>query len=276
VAAFSWTRLGRLFVVQFFVAALTAGVVVWFLNVAWFPTALQAIRALPETGVITDQRMATPHTSLLPLAQSHFIAFFADTNAVTDAGVGSDLRVGFHRDAMAFSALLGTLVVNYPAGGEVPFNRIELEPWWGAWEPMVLAMIVTGVLIWLFASWLTLATLYAPVAWMVAYLKDRQLTVAGSWKLSAAALLPAALLFTLGMVAYGLGLIDLLAFLLIGLTHFLFGWFMLAVSILALPNVEAVVPARPNPFQNPAASAAPAPQNPFSAPAARRPPVDPK
>jgi hypothetical protein len=272
VAAFSRVRLGRLFVVQFLVAALTAGAVVWFLNIAWFPVALQAIRQLPETGVIANRQLTTPHDSLLPLAQNQFIAFFADTNGVSDAGVASDLRVGFHRDVIALCSLLGCLAVDYPAGEDVPFNRIELEPWWGAWEPMCLAMIMAAVVASLFASWLALATFYSPVAWMVAYLKDRQLTLVGSWKLAAAALLPGTLLATIGIVLYGLGVMDVLACLLTWVLHFFAAWVMLILGILALPKVESAVPLRPNPFQDPAASPEPRPQNPFAAPVASRAP----
>jgi hypothetical protein len=132
---------------------------------------------------------------------------------------------------------------------------------------MVLAMIVAATLASLFTSWIALATIYSPVAWMVAYLKDRQLTLIGSWKLSAAALLPGTLLATLGMALYSLGVIDVLACLLAWVMHFFAGWVMLALGILALPKVEAAVAVRPNPFQDPTAGAEARPQNPFAAPA---------
>jgi len=274
VAAFSRARFGRLFLLQILVSLLTAAAVVWFLNVAWVPVALQAILQLPDSGRIADRQLSTPYESPLPLAHNRFIAFFADPNGVSDAVIASDLRITFHRRVIRFNSLFGTLAVNYPAGDEVPFNRIELLSGWGAWQPMLLVMIVASILVSLFACWVVLATFYSPVAWMVAFLKDRQLTLLGSWKLSAAALLPAALLVAVTLVFYGLGLIDLLAFLVVWVMHFVAGMTMLFFSILALDKVESVTRVRPNPFDNPTTPAEAPPQNPFSAPSTDRGPVD--
>jgi hypothetical protein len=269
IAAFSRARIGRLFVVQFIAAALTAGVVAWFLSIAWFPIVLQAIRQLPETGVIANRQLAIPRNSPLPLAGNRFIAFFADTNRMSDTAVASDVRVGFHRDEFAICSLFGCLRLRYPAGAPVPLNRTELEPWWGAWEPMFLALALLGVVALLFLSWLVLATLYCPGVWMFAYFKDRQLTLAASWKLAGASLLPGALLAALGIVLYGLGLLNLLRFLLLWVMHLMVGWAYLFGSALALARVSAAVRATRNPFTDSSAQPKSGEKNPFASTSAK-------
>ena len=106
-----------------------------------------------------------------------------------------------------------------------------------------------------------LATLYCLVARMHAFFKDRQLTVLGSWKLAAAALLPGALLTAAGIVLYGLGLIDLLQFLFLWALHLMVGWVYLFVSPLRLPRASDAAAAPRDPFAKPKPPSA----NPFSA-----------
>ena len=63
VAAFASATLGRLLLVQFIVALLAAGTVVWFLQRAWFPTIGEAIRQLPPQGEIRSGRLDWPGPS---------------------------------------------------------------------------------------------------------------------------------------------------------------------------------------------------------------------
>ena len=60
VAAFASATLGRLLLVQFIVALLAAGTVVWFLHRAWFPMIGEAIRQLPPQGEIRSGRLDWP------------------------------------------------------------------------------------------------------------------------------------------------------------------------------------------------------------------------
>jgi len=110
----------------------------------------------------------------------------------------------------------------------------------------------------LFASWLALATVYFPVAWVLAYFKDRRLTARGAWKLAAASLLPGALLVCAGIVLYGLGIADLLRLLVLWLAHFAVGWVYLVMAPLRLPRVTA------KPTANPFGEAKPTAPNPFT------------
>jgi hypothetical protein len=138
------------------------------------------------------------------------------------------------------------------------FNRGELESWWGAWQPMLFGIAALAVVAGLFASWLALATVYFPIAWVIAYFKDRQLAARGAWKLAAASLLPGALLVCAGIVLYGLGIADLLRLLVLWLAHFAVGWVYLVMAPFRLPRVTA------KPTTNPFGGAKPASPNPFA------------
>jgi len=261
VAAFSRARIGRLFLVQFIVALLAAGSIIWFLATIWFPTTREAIRQLPDTGFIQNQQLSSPRSATDPLVENRFLAFVVDVDGAGTPGFTSDLRVEFHRQNFALCSLLGCLRIDYPRGSTVQFNRPELESWWAAWELTIYSAAGIAVVAGLFASWLLLATLYCPVARIYAFFKDRQLTVLGSWKLSSAALLPGALLTVAGIVLYGLGLIDLLQFLFLWALHLMVGWVYLFVSPLRLPRASDATGAPRDPFANPK----PASANPFSA-----------
>jgi hypothetical protein len=262
VAAFSRAPLGRLFLVQLIVALLVAGSVTWFLAAVWFPPTREAIRQLPDTGLIQNQRLSTPRSITEPLVENRFLAFVVDVDGTGIPSLATDLRVEFHRQDFALCSLLGCLRIGYPKNSTVQFNRPELESWWAAWELTIYSAAGFGVVIWLLASWLVLATLYCPVARMYAFFKDRQLTVLGSWKLASAALLPGAVLTAAGIVIYGAGLIDVLQFLFFWALHLMVGWVYLFASPLRLPRASDATAAPRDPFAKPR----PAGANPFAVP----------
>jgi len=258
VAAFAEAKLGRLLLVQFIVALLTAGAVGWFLSIHWFPSVRKAIRQLPDTGIIRSGQLTTPRDSAAPLVETRYLSIAV---GATDSGVASslaDLRVELHRTNFAICSIAGCVKRAYATGATMQFNRGELESWWGAWQPMLFGIAALAVVAGLFASWLVLATLYFPIAWVIAYFKDRRLTARGAWKLASAALLPGGLLVCAGIVLYGLGIADLLRLLVLWLAHFAIGWVYLVMAPFRLPPVAAK--AAPNPFGD----ASPAAPNPFS------------
>jgi hypothetical protein len=259
VAAFAEAKLGRLLLVQLIVALLTAGAVSWFLSIHWFPSVRKAIRQLPATGVISGGMLTTPRNSPAPLVETRYLAIAMDA---ADSGVASslaDVRVEFHRTHFAVCGFAGCVKRAYPADATMQFNRSELESWWGAWQPMLFGLTGLAIVLGLFASWLVLASIYFPIAWFIAYFKDRRLTARGAWKLASAALLPAALFVCLGIILYGLGIADLLRLMVLWLVHFVIGWVYLVMAPLRLPRVAAKPtanpfgdgdgkPTRPNPF----------------------------
>jgi hypothetical protein len=260
VAAFAGARIGRLLLVQFIVALLVAGSVIWFLATTWFPSVREAIRQLPDTGLVENQRLDSPHASTTPLVENKFLDFVVNTEGAAAPSRTSDLRVEFRRRNFSVCSLFGCLNLEYPPGQAIQFNRPELESRWAAWELTLYSAAGIGTVAWLFASWLLLATVYSPVARLYAFFKDRRLTLLGGWKLASAALMPGALFAAAGIVLYGLGVIDLIRFLLLWVLHFFVGWVYLFLGPLSLPRASDAAPVKANPFGTPK----PADPNPFS------------
>ncbi len=267
VAAFAHARIGRLLAAQTIVALLVAAAVMWFLQHAWYPRILESIRLLPATGAIENRVLNTPRQTREPLAADGFLALAVNLDGSPSLASASDLRVEFHRSHLSVCSLLGCLTIDYPAGYLIQFNQPELESWWGAWRLAILAGVGAATVVVLFVSWLPLAVIYAVPVWLAGVFQDRQLSLFGSWKLAAAALLAPALMMAAAIVVYGLNGVDLLRLLVLWIAHLPLGWAYLYFALRRVPKEAGVETRPPNPFEGPAAKKAgkrPVSKNPFA------------
>lgn len=248
VAAYARTSTRRLWLVQLIVAGLAAAAFVWFLHTGCFPTIREAVRRLPETGVIRSQRLEWSGPSPLLLAEGRFLAFSVDLDHTGDIRSPAHLQVEFGREGLLTHSLLGYAEWPYPDGWIVAFNRPETEPWWLAREWAVLALAALGVVVAQLLTWTVLALLYAGPAWLISFYANRDLKLAECWRLSGASLMPGAIVMTLAVFLYGLGLLDLVAVGFVIAGHFVLGWIYLFFSVLFLPRIEAAQPEKKNPF----------------------------
>ena len=250
VAAFASARLSRLLLVQFVVASLAAIAVVWFLFDGCFPTVRAAIRNLPATGAIRSGRLDWPAQPPQLLAGGRFLAFIVDPDHGGQIQPPADVQIEFGRKTVRVIAFLGYAEWNYPSDWVMAFNRTELEPLWGAWEPEWLGIMVPAVVAGLMLSWAVLATVYFLPAWLVGFLTNRRLNLWGSWKLAGAALLPGAMLFTTAIALYDFGASGLIQFCFLFGAHVALGWIYLLLGQLFLPRLEPR-PSPGNPFSPP-------------------------
>jgi hypothetical protein len=248
VAAFAQAPLGRLWLVQLLVALVAALGVGWFLLAAWFPVVRQAIGQLPEAGEIRQQQLQLARVPERVLAQSRHLAVVVDPAGQSAEGTGADLRVRFKNRSVEWCSLLGCLELAYPRRYVIQFNQPELQPWWEAWQPFLLGASALGVVVLLFLLWGAVALLYGPAACLAARLARRALTLGGSVKLAGAALLPGALLLTLGIVLYGEGVLDLIRLAVVAGLHVALGWVYLVAAVASLPAAGVKPLQQENPF----------------------------
>jgi hypothetical protein len=261
VAAFAGASYRRLLVVQTVVALMAAMSVVWFVRVAWEPVLLAALRELPDKGRIQAARLDWKGDSPRRLGESRFLSVVVDRDNNAPLGPEADVEVKLGRDRLQFHSLLGYVEVPYPQGWIIAVNRPELEPWWEAHRPAILAAVGATVVLGLWICWSLLALPYAVVARFVGLWFDARLTWPGAWRLAAATLLPGALVMAGAIAVYGGQRLNLVGLLLAVPIHIVIGWGYLLVAPARLPRVRAVQTKSSNPFHASTAS-----KNPFSLP----------
>jgi hypothetical protein len=237
-----------LLLVQFVFALIAAAAVVWFLDVAWFPTIRVGIRQLPTEGKITAGKLAWSGDTPMRLAESRYLAVAVDLRHEGGARSPAHVQVEFGLSDIEIRSLLGYVPWPYPLTWNAPFNREELEPWWGAWAPEILAVAAGGTIVGLMLIWAALATLYWLPTWLLGFFANRDLDFRGSLPLAGAGLMPGALFFSAVIILYGLGGLDPVQLMAATCTHLVIGWIFICLGVLALPRHPEVGPIRKNPF----------------------------
>jgi hypothetical protein len=110
----------------------------------------------------------------------------------------------------------------------------------------------------LLVMWWSLAFVYLPLVKLIAFFADRVVTWRGAWRLSAAALLPGALIVAVGIVLYGFGAVDLFRLALLYALHIVAGLVFVVTSPFFLSKLFHGAITK-NPF---AGSAPPGPETP--------------
>jgi hypothetical protein len=236
VAAFAHATASRLFLVQLFVAAVIAFALVLCLRATWLPVVREAIAHLPETGVIRRGELSLAGGPNQRLAGNAQLALSLALSEERDGGSAADLEIRFEKNRVALCGHLGCGWWTYDPRYIIAFNRLELEPWWGAWRGPLLgatALLTVAVLL---VLWWMVGLLYLPLVKFIAFFTDRAVTWGGAWRVATAALLPGALLLAVGLLLYGAGLLDLFRFTLLYLLHIMAGLVFVVTSPLFLPK----------------------------------------
>jgi hypothetical protein len=238
IAAFAHSSATRLLLAQIAVAALVAVALIWFLSVAWFPVVSDAIRALPPTGEIRGATLNWNDPARTRLAENPRLAFVVDIDRTTNSGHVSDVEVTFERGQVTVCTAWRCWHQPYKRGDVFSFNRPALEPAWGARRGPLLALVAALTILSIYVMWWGLAFVYAPLVKLIAFFADRAVTWGGAWRLSAAGLLPGAMLVALALVLYGFGAVDLPRFLLLYTLHIATGLLFVVTSTLFLPKLS--------------------------------------
>lgn len=238
VAVFARASYERLLVVQCLVALLSVGAVLWLLADGVFPTISAAIDRMPDGGALQGGVLDWRGTNPIMLAEGNILALSVDLEHGGALRSPADFQLEFGKKSVRAFSLLGEMQTPYPSDYIIAANRPEARPAWRAWSPEILGLTAACVFFGLLLVWTILATLYTLPVWLISFFANRDLGLAASWKLAAAALLPGALFQALAIIAYDFGWLDLVqlggAF---GL-HFVIGWLYLVVSPVFLNRTQ--------------------------------------
>src|SRR5512145_2800932 len=105
VSAFVFASYVRLFWVQALFSAGISSAVIWFLLVNWAPVIRSAVRALPEQGMIRDQRLDYPETGAEMLARNRFLGIQVRRDEFSTTAAGADVRVEFYPQKVRICSL---------------------------------------------------------------------------------------------------------------------------------------------------------------------------
>jgi len=238
VAAFARGKFSRLLLAQCVIGLLAAISLTWFLNENCFSIIHQAIQNLPDAGKISYGKLDWRGDSPKMLAEGNLLAIDVDLNHSGAIHSTADAQIEFGKDSIRIYSFLGYSEIFYTRDWPAPFNRTDLQPLWGAWSAEILFVSAVVILIGLLSSWTILATIYFLPAWFFGFFLNRDLNLRASWKLSAAALLPGALLMILGIWLYNFGFVKLISFAFVFAAHFVLGWIYLAASFFFLQRIS--------------------------------------
>jgi hypothetical protein len=250
IAAFSQPgTLGRLLLVQIVVGLIVGATVAMFLYWECYPTLGVAIERLPEEGEIRSTQLDWRGESPGMIAEGRFLALTVDLDHSGGLRSPAYVQVEFGKTDLRMRSLFGVMDLNYPKGWVIAVNRAQLKPLWGAWEAPILALAVFASALWLLLSWWGLGAIHAPIAWIAGVFTNHEQNVFRMWKLSAAALMPGALLMAAGILAFNFGLMDLVGLLFTFCIHFVVGWVYLFLSLMFVPKPGGASEKKKNPFQ---------------------------
>ncbi len=248
VAAFAGARLGRLLLVELLAAAAFSAAVVWFLQRSYSPVILQAIQKMPPTArVAAGQLQGVPGTLI---SESQFLAIAVTPQPGSDIGQGADLQIQLRPTDFCVGSVFQPdwgWEFDYGPGTKLDLSRTNLEPWWGAWQPVLWTGVGLALVLLLLVTWWVMAAVYMAPGMFLAWFADRKLSWSGAWRLASAALMPGALLMAVAVVSYACQAADLLGLSFFFVAHLIIGWVYLVGGAWASPRLFADA-AKRNPF----------------------------
>ncbi|MEO6184411.1 MAG: hypothetical protein ABIP71_15190 [Verrucomicrobiota bacterium] len=245
VAAFAQSPPSRWITLQLIVAFIAASVVIWFLNANYSPAILEAAQHSPDRAAIEGGQLTNLSSGIL--TQKKFLSVIVDLEATRQSGQTSDLQLELRQKYFQICSILGCVMFNYPHE-TILLGRAVSEPWWGARQPVILTICGALTIAALLLTWTLLSLVYAPMAKLIAYFANRELSWRGSWRLASASQMMAALLMTFAILLYGLQAFDLIRFLFFFAAHFFVSWVYVFAAPHFLPRVSVGGSTANNPF----------------------------
>ncbi|MCD6050286.1 MAG: hypothetical protein K0Q55_1689 [Verrucomicrobia bacterium] len=252
VAGFGRSSWRRLFIAQSIVAGGAVAAVLILLFSAWLPSIDHAIHQLPDNGYILRGELAWPNLEAVQLSESRWLGIIAVPANSHTFGRSSDVQLELHSKEARIYSMFGYVPLPYEPSFSLVLSRPDAVPWWGARRPFFIAGAIATTFIGLWLQWMVLALVYAPIAKFIAFWGDRDLKWSESIRLSAAALLTPAVVYSIAIALYGLGWLPLEGLLAACGLHVVMGWAYVAGATFSLPRrTELAVIPKTNPFNHP-------------------------
>ncbi len=203
---------------------------------------------MPETARAASGRLQGVPDTLI--SESGFSAIAVTPESAAEIGQGADVQFQLRQTDFCIGSIFRPdwgFVFDYGGGTRLNLSRSRLEPWWGAWQPVVLAGAGLGTVFLLFGTWTFLAVVYMAPAKFIAWFADRNLSWAGAMRLCFATMAPGTLVMTFAVILYGLRGVELVQFSFCWLAHLVTGWVYVIGGVCVSPRLFPR-PTQKNPF----------------------------
>lgn len=248
VATFATAGWVKLLLAGFAAAAVFGVSLIWFVHRDYSPVILDAIQKMPESARVANGRLQDVPGPLI--SESKWLAIAVTPETSSEIGQGADVQFQLRQTDFCVNSIFRPdwgLAFGYDPGSSLNLGRSALEPWWGAWRPVLLAGTGLIAVVLILISWTVLAAVYMAPAKFLAWWADRRLTWRGAWKLCFAAMAPGALVMAFAVFLYGWRAIDLVQLSFFWIAHLVMGWVYAGGGVLSSPKLFPAAAAR-NPF----------------------------
>jgi hypothetical protein len=248
VANYAWAQGWRFWLTSLVLSLLAGALTVWLLLGAWTPIFSSAISQLPETAAIENGRLIWSAKAQPVLAQGPHLSVMVDPHRANSVSQSGDVQVELGDTELHLRSFIGEFVWPYPPSLRLDLSRAEVEPWWGAWSPIVLAGAFAATFLSLQITWLILGTVQSLFVRLLAFYLDRRVNLGGAWRVGYASVFPGALVMCMGLVLYlhlRLSLFGLMVFLPM---HLMVNWIFMVGATFRLPTFPDRAASVRNPF----------------------------
>jgi hypothetical protein len=260
VARYAHDWIGRLFVSGVIVSIIATAAIILTFHRAFIPVIDVSVAELPKDAQIRGGLFNIPQP--MRLGENSFLSIRLDPEGASPRST-SDFQVTLMATRFQIHSLVGQFNKRYPLEVTLTLSRSQIEPWWEAWRMSVYMLLALFTIVFLFLSWISLAIPYAIIARIIAFISKKRVSLWGSWKMSVAALMPGAILFSVGIFLYGWSQIRLADLLGVWIAHFIVGWIFLAGALYCLPRLDSENPFEKIPAPEEEVEEPRPPKNPF-------------
>ena len=229
--------------------ALTSALVLgWALQTTWWPVVDQAVREFPENGpALIQGRFNWPETAPRLLADSPHLGVAVRPSNLDPLGRTADLQLELLPETLRLAGIAGFVDLPWPPTATLPLGRLQAQAAWEAWRRPVLAALIVTAATAMMVIWSLLALTLALPLRIVAFLLQKQITLGGCWRLSAAASMSGSLVLNLGLGGYVMRWLPWPALAAVVVIHLLVNGLFVSWGLVSRPKKNRAASA-PNPF----------------------------
>jgi hypothetical protein len=235
VAGLAMAPQWRFRLIRFVMAVFSTVCVTWFASVVFLQVMRHAIDRFPGSGSLRDGHLEWTGAQAIVLSQGTVLTVVMDPELTGEAGQVTDWQIAFGKNTIRFSSIFGYTSTPYPPTWSFTLSRDALEPWWGAWEPIIMAAIAGCSMLFFLIVWGAIGAVYGLFLRLYSYFLDRQIDFGACWRAGQTSLFSAALLLDAALLLYGHGRLDFLGLAFAFGLHFVIPWFYLLGAPLRFP-----------------------------------------